>query len=342
MFSFQTSCACILVNLLNQSKLLTRTSTHYFPTTARVLVFRQVYGSIVIVIVIIMNFSLAVSALLFSSVAAASDSKKSAFTPTRVHYDDVLNARFSLLDALEDSSGIVSMTNLPANFAAIKKEVMGNLHSCVLDQQQQQQQQADTGGNGVVAEELFPDGTVRRSLATATTVEEGPLPLNLDETALDVCRSFQTNVERFRAIALLATQRFTTALSREMEPHLTKPLLTKKGGNSNSSYDTIEDLVENGVQLEHFHTYQKTEGIGEQYDDDDQDDETKMATIDLHADQGFFIAFTPGMMIGKDNKADASGGFYIVEEDSKDIPIHVDFDVETDDLVFMLGDGVNQ
>jgi len=281
-----------------------------------------------------MRFSLAVSALLFSSVAA-SDSKKSAFTPLRVHYDDVLTARFSLLDALEDSSGIVSMTNLPENFAAIKKEVMGNLHSCVLDQQQQQD-----GGSGVVAEQSFSDGTVRRSLATATTVEEGPLPLELDETALAACRSFQTNVERFRAIALLATQRFTAALSREMEPHLTKPLLTKKGDDSNSSYDTIEDLVENGVQLEHFHTYQKIEGVGEQYDD--KDDETNMTTIDLHADQGFFIAFTPGMMIGKDNKADASGGFYIVEEDSNDIPIHVDFDVETDDLVFMLGDGVNQ
>ena len=39
----------------------------------------------------------------------------------------------------------------------------------------------------------------------------------------------------------------------------------------------------------------------------------------------------------------SSDGFYIIEEGNYNgIPIHVDFDVETDDLVFMLGDGVNQ
>jgi hypothetical protein len=70
-----------------------------------------------------------------------------------------------------------------------------------------------------------------------------------------------------------------------------------------------------------------------------------MTTIDVHADQGFFIAFTPGMMMSSNSKDDnvfASDGFYIVEVDSKDTPIHVDFNLDTDDLVFMLGDGVNQ
>ena len=289
------------------------------------------------------NFSLALSAILLSSVAATSTgSKKSPFTPARIHYDDILNERFSLLDALEDSSGIVSMTNLPENFASIKKEVMGNLHSCLLDQQQQEGE-----GESVVAEESFPDGTVRRTLATATTTEEGPLRLKLDKTSSSsstACQSFEKNLEHFRSIANQATNRFAKALSQEMEPYLSKPLLTKKGDSDPmTSYDTIEDLVANGEQLEHFHSYQKIERIGEEYDD--EGDEKKMATIDLHADQGFFIAFTPGMMMSpsnKDNKAASSDGFYIVEEDSNNTPIHVNFDVDTDDLVFMLGDGVNQ
>ena len=123
-----------------------------------------------------------------------------------------------------------------------------------------------------------------------------------------------------------------------MDPHLAKPLLVKKG-KSEDSYDTIEDLVANGEQLEHFHSYQKTERIGEEFEEDNA-----MLTIDIHADQGFFIAFTPGMMMSsnKDNESVSSEGFYIVEKDSDDVPIHVNFNIESDDLIFMLGDGVNQ
>ena len=287
-------------------------------------------------------FASALSVILFS---AADASKKSIFTPHRLHYDDLVknNSGLSLLDALEESSGIVSLTNLPENFSSIKKEVMSHLHSCLLEQQKQQVGDVSPS----VAEESFPDGTVRRTLATATTSEEGPLRLKLDGTdsatsSSTSCVSFEKNLNHFRAIANKATVTFAEALSREMEPHLSKPLLNKRG-DSTSSYDTIKDLVVNGEQLEHFHSYQKIKNIGEEYDDDD---EAKMVTIDLHADQGFFIAFTPGMMVSNggndDVAATASTGFYIVEEDADTVPVHVDFDVDTDDLVFMLGDGVNQ
>jgi hypothetical protein len=279
------------------------------------------------------SFRISLSVFLLSCVAADT-SKNSAFIPARIHYDDLVNERISLLDALEDSSGIISMTNLPENFASVKKDVMSNLHSCILNQQQDR-------GEYDVAEESFPDGTVRRTLATATTALEGPLDLKLRKTTSSStsCQFFEKNLELFRSIANMATRSFAKVLSKEMEPHFSKPLLIKRG-NSEDSYDTIEDLVMNGDQLEHFHSYQKTERIGEEYDDDEM-----MRTIDVHADQGFFIAFTPGMMMSsnnKDNNTVASEGFYIVEEDSNKIPIQVDFNIDTDDLVFMLGDGVNQ
>lgn len=279
------------------------------------------------------SLRISLSVFLLSCVAADT-SKNSAFIPSRIHYDDLVNERISLLDALEDSSGIISMTNLPENFASIKKDVMSNLHSCILNQQQDR-------GEYDIAEESFPDGTIRRTLATATTALEGPLDLKLRKTTSPStsCQSFEKNLELFRSIANMATNSFAKVLSKEMEPHLSKPLLIKRG-NGEDSYDTIEDLVMNGEQLEHFHSYQKTESVGEEYDDDEM-----MRTIDVHADQGFFIAFTPGMMISsnnKDNNYVSSEGFYIVEDDSDKIPIHVDFNIETDDLVFMLGDGVNQ
>jgi hypothetical protein len=168
------------------------------------------------------SLSFALSAFLLSYVAADS-SKTSAFTPIRIRYDDLVNERISLLDALEDSSGIVSMTNLPEDFASIKKDVLSNLHSCMVNQQQNR-------GEYDVAEESFPDGTVRRTLATATTKMEGPLDLKLGKTSSSstACQSFEKNLERFRTIANEATNSFAKALSQEMEPHLTKPLLIKK------------------------------------------------------------------------------------------------------------------
>jgi len=304
--------------------------------------------------------NLFLSAVLSAAVVAianGSTTANSGFIPHRIHYDDLLldddndtsnENGFSLLDALEESSGLVSVTNLPHDFVAIKKEVMSHLHSCLLEQQQQQ-------GNAFVAEESFLDGTIRRTFATATTVKDGPLPMKLSSTTGDACQLFQTKLDQFRSIANLATQRFAKALSRAMEPHLMTPLLSIKNGNTdNVSYDTIEDLVDNGEILEHFHSYQKiatTKRVGEEYNDDND----TMTTIDLHTDQGFFIAFTPGMTVkvpSNDENTDAtadvmssssSKGFYIIEEGNYNgIPLHVDFDVETDDLVFMLGDGVNQ
>jgi len=313
-----------------------------------------------------LSVALSATAVASATTTSSSTTTNSGFIPHRIHYDDLLldddndtsnENGFSLLDALEESSGLVSVTNLPHDFAAIKKQVMSHLHSCLLEQQQQQQEE-----NAVVAEESFLDGTVRRTFATVTTVKDGPLPMKLSSTTGDACQLFQTKLDQFRSIANLATQRFSKALSREMEPHLVKPLLSIKNDND-KAYDTIEDLVHNGEILEHFHSYQKTnkKRVGEEYNDNNEEEEIKktmMTTIDLHTDQGFFIAFTPGMTVkvpsNNDENTDttatadvvsssSSEGFYLIEEGNYNgIPLHVDFNVETDDLVFMLGDGVNQ
>jgi len=315
--------------------------------------------------------SVALSVTVVATATGSTTANSGGFIPHRIHYDDLLldddndtsnENGFSLLDALEESSGLVSVTNLPHDFATIKKEVMRHLHSCLLEQQQQQQEENDA----VVAEESFLDGTIRRTFATATTVKDGPLPMKLSSTG-NACRLFETKLDQFRAIANMATQRFAKALSLAMEPHLMKPLLSiknkkSKGANeSTNTYNTIEDLVDNGEVLEHFHSYQKidTKRVGEEYNDDNEAEgkNNMMTTIDLHTDQGFFIAFTPGMTVKVPSKNDkntdttttadvvssSSEGFYLIEEGNYNgIPIHVDFNVETDDLVFMLGDGVNQ
>ena len=168
------------------------------------------------------------SSLLF--VASSADSifgvtvtAASSFTPHRIHYEDLLvdpehqhphQGGVSLLEALDDSSGIVAVTNLPDNFSQLKKEVLAHLHACLLEQQEQQQQEEQDDAEVMVAEQAFRDGTLRRTLATATTLHEGPLPLSLRMTQpASSCTAFNSTVHQFRTIAETATTKFAQALS---------------------------------------------------------------------------------------------------------------------------------
>ena len=95
------------------------------------------------------------------------------------------------------------------------------------------------------------------------------------------------------------------------------------------------EVVESGEHLEHFHSYQRTSS------------DTTENTIDFHVDQGLFIAFTPALLVSTQddiddsNKEDltVSDGFYIELQDGSRATVKFD---ANDDLVFMLGDGVNQ
>ena len=71
---------------------------------------------------------------------------------------------------------------------------------------------------------------------------------------------------------------------------------------------TLADVVEYGEYLEHFHSYQKLS------DDDDDGGYScaAAATIDLHTDQGLFLAFTPGRMM---TSGELTNGFFIETQD---------------------------
>jgi hypothetical protein len=64
-------------------------------------------------------------------------------------------------------------------------------------------------------------------------------------------------------------------------------------------------------------------------------------TIEFHTDQGFFIAFTPGLIVSPSTEQELklSDGFYIQNSNGKRMQMEF---TRVDDLVFMMGDGVNQ
>ena len=293
--------------------------------------------------------SIVQAVLLSAGLSAAA--RLSASNPQRISFESLLNggrARVGstantnndgkantnlLLDGLT-TDGLISITDIPS-FKQTKIALMSHLHACIMS----------TGDAPMT--QRFDDGTIRRSFATATSPSGvGQLPIKtLDEYEEQLlssgdggsnkmlsssCQHFKDHLSSFRSTVDLATREFANRLSIEMGTSLPTPLLsTTSVDGSPAKYDDIKQVVEGGQHLEHFHSYQKIGG------DDGEE------TIEFHTDQGFFIAFSPGLIISSEDEdgVELSDGFYI--QDANGGTMLMEFNLD-DDLVFMMGDGVLQ
>jgi hypothetical protein len=112
-------------------------------------------------------------------------------------------------------------------------------------------------------------------------------------------------------------------------------------------YSSFEDIVRGASHLEHFHSYSKTPATVAT----DSKNSGKIASspsqmsIDMHADQGLFIAFVPALLVedsdtGSSIVEGASAGEFLIQHKDGSVA-RVDFG-SGDEIVFMLGDGVEQ
>jgi len=258
------------------------------------------------------------------------------FHPVRISYESLLNKGSLLAEdptfvqALTEA-GMVSITNIPSPFDKFKDDALSNLDGCL-------------SSRSTTQEHTLADGTRRRTLATHS-VPGGIQKFQGEEAA---CESFATAADEFRSTVAAVTQAFADRVSEYYN--------TKAGADQTSSgtkqdqdmpllstangvlFNTLSDVVENGEHLEHFHSYTK-----KSMKDIPEEDEEE--TIEMHVDQGLFIAFTPGRMVHNpqddpsEKTFELTSGFYIESKEGK--VEEVEFDPQ-DDLVFMLGDGVNQ
>ena len=158
----------------------------------------------------------------------------------------------------------------------------------------------------------FPDGTVRRSYAYGS-----------DLPSTDACRDFEESLNPFRSVVDSVLGMFASRLSSELGSSLMQPLLS---GEHDEEWNNVDEVVSSGETLDHFHSYQKLNV-----------EEGK--TIEFHVDQGLMLAFTPGLMMDTSGVTGVSEGFYVREVNGEDYELVFD---GSDDLVIMLGDGVNQ
>jgi len=270
-----------------------------------------------------------------TSASNQQDEESAVFNPHRISFADLKstggNDGGAFLDALTDV-GLVAIKDIP-NYGAVKDRAFATIHGC-------------TSTSHKVETQKYADGTVRQTLATHTVPGPGGAKaiFGPDEKVAEGCADFVDANVPLRDLVGEVTQAFADRLGFAYSSSTPdeEPILATEAGVH--KFHTISDIVKNGEHLEHFHSYQR-DGIDAATGAKKTSKTIRVReTIEYHVDQGIFLAFVPGMIASTKDKrihpieSSSSGGFYIKQKDGTQVKVNFD----ADDLVFMLGDGVNQ
>ncbi|CAJ1965797.1 unnamed protein product [Cylindrotheca closterium] len=292
-----------------------------------------------------MKFSTSCIAILATLAQAA------AYSPVRISYEALENgtAEDVLRQALTEV-GMISITHIPS-FQSNKMETLKLLPKC-MDEASNDDQSTTTASTTTIVEHTFGDGTRRRTMATHNVGTSASSSLLVPQAAHDdndddhssssssknhyyYCQEFQAVSQSFRETVGHVMDTFANELAIALDLDASKTLLREDDDNKNNNNDdgqggqvyNLRNIFGQGEQLEHFHCYYKD---NEKKNDTQEEEET----IEWHTDQGLVLAFTPGLIDGEPTE-----GFHVQLKDGS--TEMVDFD-HTDDLVFLMGDGVNQ
>ncbi|CAB9519129.1 expressed unknown protein [Seminavis robusta] len=295
---------------------------------------------------------LSCGALLLSSTLA--EEKENVLTPTRISFQSLENllsldhpdhqSHVDHISSVLEGVGLFSITDIPL-FRKEKPETLRELPKCV-------DALLLKGQRGMAARHVLADGTIRKTIAT--TGDDPNLllssPSSLDQRIPEACETLQQVSGAFRSTVAEVTRTVGRVLlmlqskssQNSNNNNNDKPLvLTTKEGDK--TYNLAE-MVTYGEHLEHFHVYNKPNSTSTTTH--------PTTTIDWHTDQGLMLVFSPGMMImnthnQQQQQQDRKTTFYQQEHDFKiQLPngtaMSVQFDPIKDDLVVMLGQGVEQ
>ncbi|OQS03463.1 hypothetical protein THRCLA_04232 [Thraustotheca clavata] len=210
------------------------------------------------------------------------------------------SASLSIVQALKQT-GIVAFKNVP-DFENTRLAYVEAAEKCVATP------------HSAVMRKLMVDGTTRRTLST--NVDLSTVPENL-KTA---CPDYVTALEKFNALLNKATLQFAQLLDGGA---------VEKGSNG----VLIQEVVEQGKHLEHFHAYTNPES------DVNQDDYEH--SLEPHTDLGAGLWTSAPVFFNAEHEIisnpDPSTGLYIKVDDAWVQPV-----LKSDELVFMAGEGWSQ
>lgn len=283
----------------------------------------------------------------------ASSSASSGNPPPRITIQQLRSAstdhsRGNLHRLLYDSHGILRISvggdgdDEGRSFSDLRKSALSHMCDCPT-------LSPPDGGSATFEEALksypknlqqidLPDGTVRRTLATATVGFDGQraTALELPSWVQDACGlAAHESLEDLRDAVADVVESFVQRLDQEKESSVVGALDENLavGGEEVQSYRKI---LSSANHLEHFHVYTKSSQednqelgeMGGRYVNDEKSNAT--STLDYHTDAGFFLSFVPAMNCHSYTTDDSS--FYMKEQ-------HKPIEFQDDEVVIMMGAG---
>jgi len=308
-----------------------------------------------------------------TSTITSISSSSSLFVPTRISYEQLVNYAEGKEENDDDDDifwktlhkvGLISITDVPN---LNKNNMLKELQDCLdhrdgnnfagapdfaIDDNNSKNDDDDDDDD---VDSNYRRHRRRRTLATRTLAgqQEGIFVATKqhnnnknNDNDNSKCIGLQTSTQKFRQ----AVQKVTNAFAARLEDGINtkgtnKTVLKNKIGNDTEEEEeeeglTIERVINEGEHLEHFHSYYSasfgaTQATATATADSTPSPTTTTLAIDWHTDQGLVLIFTPGQRDGV-----TTNGFFIQLQDGS--TVEIDFDSNLDDLVIMLGDGVNQ
>lgn len=247
------------------------------------------------------------------------------FRPPSLVYDELLSSQTqgggtatSIFEEALTEVGMIAVTGIPS-FEELRRKVLLGAYDC-----------ARAMPSARV--HTFEDGTVRRTLAMVTN-SSGEHVLEQADSAPG-CARFTKELSEFRSLVGQVSGAFARFLRGILDLDGDAPLLAVQGDGPRT-YGTVEDLFTYGEQLEHVHSY---------YAPPPRHGTVDVPTMEFHTDHGMCIAFTQALFIeegasGAMPSEDQTGGKFEIQLRNGD---RVEVRLLGDELVFMLGDGVNR
>jgi len=305
---------------------------------------------------------------------AAADSTAPLYVPTRISFQELVNGgRIGSSDNSNDGDdafwktlrevGLLSITNVPN---LNKQSMLKDLENCLHDSQPPPASAVENNNddndndndNKIRAPDFALQGSKkendkdrhrRRTLATHTLAgqPEGMFVAtkknnydgssNSDGTSF--CSDLRASSRQFRK----AVQTTSEAIAARFGSVASAVTIRDQTNALENNVLPVERVINEGEHLEHFHSYYNVGAAAAAATDADVNVDVNVDaaasdtnTIDWHTDQGMMLLFTPGQR----RDGTTSKGFFIRLKDGS--TVEVDFDSKVDDLVVMLGDGVNQ
>jgi hypothetical protein len=202
---------------------------------------------------------------------------------------------------------------------ALRREVLGAAVECAA---------ASSGAQA----SAFADGTSRLSLAARWSAELGREEPAAHGAGAARCARFDAVSARFRDVVQRATEAFAARVQAEL------PL---GAGRAFAGAGGFAELSRGATHLEHFHSYSAAVA-GAVTGGGAQPERGPRLTVEMHVDQGLFIAFVPALMVARTSGVAMPGrnaGSFLVELRDGRVE-EVEFDDDGDVVCFLLGDGV--